>query len=225
MFGQNIKRSVFKGDGTLLQIKKIFLTLQGEGIYAGIPAVFIRLGGCNLACSFCDTDFENDALLHIDEILSQVIKYSAKPGAKRSVNLVVITGGEPLRQPINLLCQLLLQQNYKVQIESNGTLFTEMPKQVEVICSPKVIANKYTKIHQALLPHLIAIKFLISSTEITYSNVPVNILPSNDIPILVQPMDEFDEKINRANQELAIKLALENGYRLSYQIHKILNIE
>ena len=59
MFGYNLKRPVIKGNGQFLSIKSIFKTLQAEGPYCGVPAIFIRLGGCNLACSFCDTEFED----------------------------------------------------------------------------------------------------------------------------------------------------------------------
>ena len=57
MFGKNPIRKPENHDGNFLKIQEIFYTIQGEGIYSGYPAVFVRLGGCNLACKFCDTDF------------------------------------------------------------------------------------------------------------------------------------------------------------------------
>lgn len=69
MFGNNLKRPVVKGDGRSLSIKSIFKTLQAEGAYCGVPAIFIRLGGCNLACSFCDTEFEDYLEKSLDEII------------------------------------------------------------------------------------------------------------------------------------------------------------
>ncbi|CAN0594227.1 unnamed protein product, partial [Ectocarpus sp. 12 AP-2014] len=59
MFGDNPIRPPEKGDGLHLMVKQIFKTLQGEGPHVGTPSIFVRLGGCNLACDFCDTEFEN----------------------------------------------------------------------------------------------------------------------------------------------------------------------
>jgi len=70
MLGDNPKRPPTNGDGTSLLVKNIFKTLQGEGPHAGVPAVFIRLGGCNLACSFCDTEFED----YQQHALSEIVK-------------------------------------------------------------------------------------------------------------------------------------------------------
>src|SRR5690606_21434036 len=110
MFGKNPKRPPIKGDGSTLEVQEIFPTFQGEGVYTGWPAVFIRLGGCNLACHFCDTEFESYQPMELEEIVQQVIELTGKTHTK----LVVITGGEPFRQPIGLLCRTLLGQEYKV---------------------------------------------------------------------------------------------------------------
>jgi organic radical activating enzyme len=225
MFGNNPKRPFFKSDGTVLEVKKIFLTLQGEGVYAGMPAIFIRLGGCNLACSFCDTDFEDYQQMQLPQILHQIQLCNRNNSGQRAAKLVVITGGEPLRQPIGPLCELLLRDGYMVQIESNGTLPGELPQESQIVCSPKIVAGKYTKINESLIPHLIAIKFLISARVPGYSSVPIDILPPGQFTIFLQPMDEYDAKFNKENQELTIQLALKHGYRLSYQLHKILEIE
>ena len=72
MFGKNPIRKPENHDGNFLKIQEIFYTIQGEGIYSGYPAVFVRLGGCNLACKFCDTEFETFQEMNIIEILSEV---------------------------------------------------------------------------------------------------------------------------------------------------------
>ncbi len=209
MLGKNPIRKPIEGDGTNLEVKEIYSTIQGEGPLSGIPAIFIRLGGCNLACSFCDTEFESFKTMELHEILSEVKNNREK--------LVVITGGEPFRQPIELLCNELLNQGYQVQIETNGTLYRQVDKRVMIICSPKY----NTKIRKEILERAAALKFIISAENRNYSEVG-NI--SYNIPIYVQPMDEYDETKNKKNLDLAVKLSRENGYRLSIQIHKILGL-
>lgn len=225
MFGDNLKRPVVKGDGQFLSIKSIFKTLQAEGPYCGVPAIFIRLGGCNLACSFCDTEFEDYLEKSLEEIIGQVEYLSKNSNKIRSIFLVVITGGEPLRQPIYRLCEKLLQLNYKVQIETNGTLYQDLPDGIEIICSPKVTNLKYHNIREELMPKITAFKYIISEHVAGYNKVPELGQSLYSIPVFVQAMDEYDEKRNSANKKLAVSIALENNYRLSYQIHKELGIE
>lgn len=225
MLGDNPKRPPTIGDGSSLLVKNIFKTLQGEGPHAGMPAIFIRLGGCNLACSFCDTEFENYQKHYLFEILKTIEKLSLNSQSIRSVNLVVITGGEPFRQPINALCEKLLSLGFAIQIETNGTLYREIPKEVDIICSPKVSNNKYLSVREDLLPKIMAFKFLISSNIEFYESVPELGQSKYNIPVFVQAMDEYNVKINKKNQQMAVELAINNGYRLSYQIHKNLGIE
>jgi len=225
MFGQNPKRGIFTGDGTQLQVKSIFKTIQGEGIFVGSPAIFIRLGGCNLACNFCDTEFEDFDLTNIDEILNKVENLALNSKNEQSVTLVVITGGEPMRQPIELLCQKLLVQGFKVQIETNGTLYRSLPNEISIICSPKAGKTGYSKIREDLLPKISAMKFIVAKNIVEYSLIPEVGQTSYNIPVFVQPMDQNDLQLNKDNNELAVKLALESGSRLSLQTHKFLGIE
>lgn len=225
MHGNNPKRAAEFGDGLKLKVQKIFKTLQGEGPNVGTPAIFIRLGGCNLACSFCDTDFEDFVETELNEIISQIRQLSLNDMGARSVGLVVITGGEPMRQQIAPLCEVLLENNYAVQIETNGTIYRAIPKEVEIICSPKVVAGSYLSIRDDLLPNISAFKFLISSNIKEYSSVPELGQKKCNIPVFIQAMDEYKEEINVQNLQLAVDIAINNSYRLSYQIHKSLGIE
>ena len=219
MFGTNPLRPPVKGDGSVLEVQEIFLTLQGEGPYVGHPAVFVRLGGCNLACNFCDTEFETFSVMKLTDILGEVHRL-----AERKSILVVLTGGEPFRQPIGPLCEALLKAGYNVQIETNGTLYREIPDAVEIICSPKPGNKGYAALRGDLLEHLRALKFLISTSNMLYSSVPEIGQKGRDIPVYIQPMDEQDEAKNLANRNLAVALALKHRYLLSLQTHKILGI-
>lgn len=100
-------------------VNEIFYSIDGEGYRTGELAVFIRLAGCNLNCSYCDTRYaiksNSGTKMTIDEILEEVKKYDCKN--------ITLTGGEPLlHSNINELIYKLIENNYKVNIETNGAL-------------------------------------------------------------------------------------------------------
>ena len=72
----------------MYKINEIFYSLQGEGFHSGTPAVFVRFSGCNLRCTFCDTQHQAGEMMSLQEIVDEVNKYPIAP-------LVVLTGGEP----------------------------------------------------------------------------------------------------------------------------------
>lgn len=218
MRGQNPKRPPETGDGSSLKLVNVFATLQGEGPFVGQPAVFVRLGGCNLACEFCDTEFESFHDMDVKELLRDI---EAKAEGKH--DLVVITGGEPLRQNIAPLCEALLKAGFRVQIETNGTLWRELPEGVHIVCSPKVTNGGYHTLRPDLLERVDALKFLISADDADYRDV-ADVGQNGRIPVYVQPIDAYDERKNAANRARAVELAQQHGYRLSLQTHKILGI-
>lgn len=225
MFGKNQILKPENGDGENLKVTSIFPTFQGEGPLAGHPSVFIRLSGCNLACDFCDTEFDSFKEFSIDEITKKTLKLSVNEEGKRVRNLIVITGGEPLRQEISPLCDRLLQEGFEVQIETNGTLYRKLDSRIQIICSPKVSNGKYHFIRPDLLPHINAFKFIISDSRDGYQDILQGIAQEKQIAIYLQPMDEYDENKNRANAKRALELANKYGCRISIQMHKILGIE
>lgn len=225
MKGSNPIRPPAKGDGTRLEVKHIFPTLQGEGPYAGHPSVFIRLGGCNLACHFCDTDFEDFSESSIDDIVQTVCRMALNAQGGRSRHLVVITGGEPLRQEIAPLCKLLLAEGFKVQIETNGSLYRKLPVGVDIVCSPKNTGAGYFPVRDDLLARINAFKFIIAKDNPRYNHVAEVGQSLYHTPVYVQPMDEYDADKNAQNHAYALELAEQYGYIVSLQTHKILGIE
>ncbi len=225
MHGKNPIRPPVSDNGAVLGVKNIFATLQGEGPYVGVPSVFIRLGGCNLACDFCDAEFEDYAMLTLAAILDKVQELSRNSKGINVRKLVVITGGEPFRQNIAPLCDLLLAKGFGVQIETNGTLYREIPPQIDIVCSPKNTGTGYVAIRSDLLSRVSAIKFIISASNKKYNNVGDVGQGLYDIPVYVQPMDEADDDKNSANKQLALELVMQYGYRMSLQTHKILKID
>jgi 7-carboxy-7-deazaguanine synthase len=105
------------GTADEIKINEIYLSLQGESTYAGLPCVFVRLTGCSLRCSWCDTAyaFYGGKDEGMEEILSKVDSYGVK--------LVEITGGEPLEQEgVYPLMESLLGKGYKVLLETSGAV-------------------------------------------------------------------------------------------------------
>jgi len=113
-----------------MKISEIFYSIEGEGIEIGRPEVFIRLSGCNLRCTWCDTKYalENGKEMSLEEIIQEVGKYPCKS--------VSITGGEPLLQRKELLelVRQLKGLGYWVQINTNGTIFdVEIFRSVDLV--------------------------------------------------------------------------------------------
>lgn len=102
---------------SLLRITEIFYSLQGEADTVGIPTVFIRLTGCPLRCTYCDTAyaFQGGKTKKIDDVLNEVERYRTR--------FVTVTGGEPLAQKnCLLLLKRLCDKNYRVSLETSGAL-------------------------------------------------------------------------------------------------------
>ena len=227
MFGHNPKLPAENSDGSVLKITSIFATFQGEGPYVGQSCVFIRLSGCNLACSFCDTDFDDYIEMPVDAIVEKIrLAWCSFTSRLSSMPpLVVVTGGEPLRQNIDKLCRILIEQGVIIQIETNGTIWRPIPPQVQVVCSPNVIVGKYYQIRDDILQQTIAIKFLVSTYQSGYEDISDVGQEQYRIPVYIQPMDHYDHAKNTANMELAMRLAAKYNARISVQLHKIIGIE
>ncbi|HEX8765937.1 MAG TPA: radical SAM protein [Candidatus Acidoferrum sp.] len=123
-------------------ITEIFKSIQGEGTRAGLPCIFVRLTGCNLRCTWCDTAyaFHGGKKMTVEEVLARVEELAARPsGAKAAVPLVELTGGEPLLQEeIYTLAEKLLGAGYTVMIETSGERFVgKLPKEVIKIVDVK----------------------------------------------------------------------------------------
>ena len=112
-----------------LDVHSVFYTIQGEGPFTGCPAVFVRLADCNLQCPGCDTDYTSTRRrVCVLDLIWEIRNYFKDNHIEGTRRLVVITGGEPLRQK-RALAYLIgrLQFQMTVQIETNGTI--ELPIQ------------------------------------------------------------------------------------------------
>lgn len=102
-----------KQDGGRIRVVEIFESLQGEGYNTGMPAVFLRLGGCNLACPWCDTAFDSFVTLEEDEVVERVAAFACQA--------LIITGGEPLiHAGLGGLLERFKLLGHWIGVETNG---------------------------------------------------------------------------------------------------------
>lgn len=217
----------------LLDVHSIFLTVQGEGPFAGRPAVFIRLAGCNLQCPGCDTEYtEGRQKMTVSSVVQTVLTFVSP---HNSPSLVVITGGEPFRQNISPLCEALDNFNFDIQVETNGTLphSPHLLPSVVIVCSPKT--GKMNPLLAARVNHL---KYVLHQDSIDPDDgLPVLALNHRAFPkvarppagfdgtVYLQPMDCKVEKLNLLNLRAALFSCLRYGYTLQVQVHKIIGVE
>lgn len=220
-----------------LEVVKIWKTIQGEGPFAGMPAVFMRLAGCNLQCPLCDTDYTSIRhMMTIDQIAERICGT-----AGIHISLVVLTGGEPFRQNIQPVIGRLNRAGLHVQIESNGTLSRDHILRrigVTVVCSPKT-----GSVHPNIAKYAKAWKYVVQhgqtdpddglplgplgmknadGSPLKVAKYPPHIKPEE---IYIQPADEQDPVKNKLNTQEALAVCFKFGYRVCLQTHKILGVE
>jgi len=149
-----------------MQITEIYKSLQGESTYAGLPCVFVRLTGCNLRCSWCDSEytFQGGHRMTLEEVVDEVCRLSPQGG------LVEITGGEPMLQEREVvpLMQRLIEDDYQVLLETSGERPLErvppaVIKIVDVKCPNSGEADTFRIENlETLSPHD-EVKFVLSS--------------------------------------------------------------
>jgi 7-carboxy-7-deazaguanine synthase len=153
-------------------ITEIFKSIQGEGTRAGLPCVFVRLTGCNLRCTWCDTAyaFHGGQKMSVDEVLARVEDLAGrKPDGRAMVPLVELTGGEPLLQEeIYPLAEKLLATGYTVLIETSGERnIARLPKDVikivDVKCPDSGEADTFLGSNLESLSAQDEVKFVIST--------------------------------------------------------------
>jgi 7-carboxy-7-deazaguanine synthase len=190
----------------MLALAEIFYSIQGEGLWSGTPAVFVRLAGCNLACDFCDTDYSMKFFATVDEVVRRVGELGG------DCPMVVLTGGEPLAQAeTSALIAALQRDGRRVHVESNGTVYAELPPNVWLCVSPK------ERVDPRMASRADEVKLIVDR------RVPEEHLESfaQASPILLQP-----EGNKRENVEVALAYAKTHPgrFRLSLQTHKLIGV-
>ena len=199
-------------DGTLLPLMEEFYTIQGEGYNTGKAAYFIRLGGCDVGCHWCDVKESWDAELHpltsVDEIVENASKYPSKA--------VVVTGGEPLIYSLDLLTQKLQQRGIKTFIETSGAY--PLSGNWDWIClSPK----KFKAPVPSIAAHAHELKVIVfNKSDFAWAEDYAKIV-SPDCKLYLQP--EWSK--SKEMIPLIVDYVMNNPkWEISLQTHKYLNI-
>jgi 7-carboxy-7-deazaguanine synthase len=103
-------------EGKLLPVMESFYSIQGEGFHAGTPAFFIRLGGCDVGCHWCDVKESWNAESHPVKSIDEIISEAESTGAKT----IIVTGGEPLMYDLTSLTEKLRKKGFKLHLETSG---------------------------------------------------------------------------------------------------------
>ncbi len=215
-------------------ITEIFKSIQGEGTRAGLPCIFVRLTGCNLRCTWCDTAyaFHGGTRHTLDDILARVASLADHNG--RRIPLVEITGGEPLLQPETpVLAQRLLDAGYTVMIETSGerpinSLPPEVIKIVDVKCPDSGEPDTFHLPNLDALTENDELKFVISTRrdfEFARDFIATHKLASRARALLFSPVFPDPNGVwpGLSSRELAEWILAETlPVRLGLQLHKFI---
>jgi len=202
-------------------VNEIFYSIQGESTFAGLPCTFIRLTGCNLRCSYCDTKYayNEGTSLTVNDIIDRISDYRCF--------LVEITGGEPLIQDETpLLITNLINNGYKLLLETNGTIDISQVderciKIVDIKCPGSGESGKNILDNLNRLNISDQVKFVISSREdYGYAKDIIKRIPSWFLRenILISPVPGKMDFSDLAKLILEDRLAV----RFHIQLHKII---
>jgi len=222
---------------TRYKINEIFETIQGEGAFTGQPSIFIRLQGCPVGCSWCDTKHTweidlgdkvpsdvmfnkaNETSQWADMCIGDILALFQSQGF--NAKHVVITGGEPAMVDLLPLCDALEENGYSCQLETSGTFEISVSKDCWVTVSPKVNMKGgydilFSAMHRANeIKHPVATEQHIDDLKL--------LLTEHDVwhkQVYLQPISQ-----KKRATELAIRTCIENNWRLSIQVHKYIGIE
>ena len=207
------------------KVTEIFFSIQGEGRWAGTPSVFVRFSGCNLKCSFCDTDHSKFTKMTVAEITSKVMESITSIGISMHAALevpVVFTGGEPFLQ-VDATLLLAMGIRRPLRFETNGSVTPAtgmgdfFPKRTWVTVSPKE-AFLFPAIPTSWINEVKLLCGIGKRPDIEFYR-------KWDVPIYIQPIEEKYSDESRRNIQLAVDVVKSNpDCTLSVQVHKLIGV-
>ena len=214
------------------RINEIFYSLQGEGCHTGIPSVFVRFSGCNLKCSFCDTNHKPFREMSDEEIAAEIMNYPQAPW-------IILTGGEPSLQIDEDFIAMLKERTGKmIAIETNGT--TPLPSGIDwITVSPKTGIEQWDEcLWSGSFPasaeptHPASVSPLPMASELKVVDLGQPLEPyftspwvGPDTLFYLQPCHTSSPEETSANTARTVSRVLADPrWRLSLQTHLLLNI-
>ena len=208
----NITKNNNLEKGFSLPLMEAFHSIQGEGFFSGKSSYFLRIGGCDVGCHWCDVKESWDPNLHplteVDKIVEDIKKYSVK--------IVVITGGEPLMWNLEYLCKKLRNLNLKIHLETSGAY--NLSGEFDWIClSPKKNLKPLNEV-QVIADEL---KVIVSNKNDIKWAIDQSNKVNSDCKLYLQP--EWSKK------ELVLPKIIDfvsknQNWRISLQTHKYMNL-
>ena len=208
----NITKNNNLENGFSLPLMEAFHSIQGEGFFSGKSSYFLRIGGCDVGCHWCDVKESWDPNLHplteVDKIVDDIKKYSIK--------IVVITGGEPLMWNLEYLCKKLRNLNLKIHLETSGAY--NLSGEFDWIClSPKKNLKPLNEV-QVIADEL---KVIVSNKNDIKWAIDQSNKVNSDCKLYLQP--EWSKK------ELVLPKIIDfvsknQNWRISLQTHKYMNL-
>lgn len=222
---------------TRYKINELFETLQGEGSFTGQPSIFLRLQGCPVGCSWCDTKHTWEIHPELEISSQQLLSKSEETEQWSNLSLddianifvqqgfkakhIVITGGEPCMYDLTKLCEYFEALGYSCQVETSGTFDIRVSHNCWVTVSPKVnMRGGYDILASAMqraneIKHPVATEQHIDDLKTLLARFKVE-----NKQVYLQPISQ-----KQRATELAIATCIENNWRLSVQVHKYIGIE
>lgn len=224
------------GEGVGVYINKIFLSVQGEGVYQGESTTFVRFQGCNLnpGCAWCDTDYARapghtiGTWMTIDEIMDEIVH--KEPRTYK--HWVCITGGEPLLQLDGLreLVNKVELYGMQVEVETNGTLpkpfwWTKIESWVaDIKCPSSGVKEPFIFDDWTEMRAQDQVKLVVGTPEdVSYADQVLQRLSTRYVKKLVSPVITPEGRILMEDE--AIRLCLKHKARFSLQVHKLVGAE
>jgi 7-carboxy-7-deazaguanine synthase len=207
---ENIKNQV--SEGTMLPLMEAFYTIQGEGTFTGSPSYFIRLGGCDVGCVWCDVkeswEAEKWPVLSVESIVNAALENPSRT--------VVITGGEPLMYNLAPLTALLKRNGFRIHIETSGA--HPFSGDFDWVCfSPK----KFKKPHPSIYEKADELKVIAyNSSDFAFAEEHA-LLVKNSCQKLLQP--EWSKKDTMTTKVIDYVKSNPN-WKISLQTHKFMDI-
>ena len=220
-----------------LRVAEMFASVQGEGLWAGTPSVFVRVSGCNLRCSWCDTKYASwypeGPTMQVDEIATEAVRL-----AQGRIEHVVLTGGEPMLFDSTVtLAERLKEHGFTITVETAGTVYQDLPCDLMSI-SPKLANStpddsKLREMHEqartniAVLSSLIEnydcqLKFVVDPDQEgdieEIEDLLVKLPEIEPASVLLMPEGTDTETLDRRTKML-VPVAVERGWGISPRLH------